>query len=152
MLYIFCRLDHHYIISQIELIDVGHYQWSMSSFCCISMIFGAHDRPWQMSGHHAKTMNFKSNLTTYFTKVVGHTTPQWISIDRLHISLKWLEIPLIRNVCSPAVFLSSVYENQVLNCDMYEHFCLWPYKAFEHNIHIFVLAWSLYILSTVFVP
>jgi len=124
----------------------------MSSFCCTSMILDAHNRPWQMSGHSAKkTMNFKSNLTTDFTNVFGHTTPQWISIDWIHISLKWLEIPLIRNVCSPSVFLSSVYENQVLSCDMYEHFCLWPYK----HLSITSTCWTcfsmkLYILSTLF--
>ena len=34
----------------------------------------AHDKPWQRSGHYVKTLNFKSNLTGYLTKVVRHTT------------------------------------------------------------------------------
>ena len=56
-----------------ELIDAGHYWWrhlvSVVPVCSTQ----DHNKPWHISKQYAKVVNFKSNLTAYFTKVVGQT-------------------------------------------------------------------------------
>jgi len=86
-----------------------------------------HDKPWQMSGRYAKTMNFKSNLTGYyFTTVVGHTT-QLIGNGLL-------------SSCYPEL-CSMIASSELLRVsNMYECFCpwayIWAFRHIEHNAYI----------------
>ena len=105
---------------ELELIVVGHSLWG-NKYLWLPLyipVCGAHDRPWQMSGQYAKTVNFKSSwldIITYFAKMVRHKQ-------------------LIGIICCPAVILSSVYDNHVVQFCMhecfrsiYKHFCHWEH-------------------------
>ena len=67
----------------------------------------AHEKPRQGSGHYAKTVNFKWNLTGHLTEVVG-------------------------NYLLSSCILSSVYGCKVSNYYMYEHFCFWAQYIHDH--------------------